>query len=103
MRVNDLETSAHFRLVKVLEALQERHNIQLDFSAVDFDQLMSIYEDYGSKKNLIVESTTHNTYHNNSQYLEATLIQEAIHIFLSEVAPKRLNRRLKTTNGANNE
>lgn len=103
MFVNDLETSAPYKLAKVLGSLKENHCIQLDFSAVNFDELMSIYEACGSQKLQIVESTAHNTYHTNTTYLEATLIQEAIHIFLSEVAPKRLNRRLKTTNGANDE
>lgn len=103
MFVKDLETTAHFKLAKVLETLQEQYNIVLDFTKTNFDELMDVYEACGSTKIQIVESVSYNSYHSNPSYLEASLIQEAIHIFLSEVAPKRLNRRLKTTNGANDE
>ncbi len=104
MIVNELEHSAHYKLAKVLRTLSESHGIHLDFTQSDFDQLMGVYEECQSARSRIVESAAHNTYHSNDKYLEASLIQEAIHIFLSEVAPKRLNRRLRTTAyGANNE
>lgn len=105
MIVNELEHSAHFKLAKVLSTLRESHGIHLDFTQSDFDQLMGVYEECQRTRSRIVESTAHNTYHSNDKYLESGLIQEAIHIFLSEVAPKRLNRRLKKTPafGADNE
>lgn len=105
MIVNDLEHSAHFRLAKVLSTLQESYGIHLDFTKADFEQLIGVYEECQSTRSRIVESASHNTYHNNATYMESGLIQEAIHIFLSEVAPKRLNRRIKKTPafGANNE
>lgn len=96
MVINELETSAAYRLAKVLDALFEQHQVVLDFLASDFDQLMSISEECASVKSRIVESTSHNTYHENAGYQEASLIQEAIQIFLSEVAPMRLNRRKKS-------
>ena len=105
MIVNELEHSASYKLVKVLKSLSESYGVHLDFTKTNFDQLISVYEDCERKRSRIVESTSHNTYHSNAAYLESGLIQEAITIFLSEVAPKRLNRRMKNKPafGANNE
>jgi len=105
MIVNDLNTSAHFKLAKIMETLGANHGVYLDFAAADFDSLMGVYESCAATRYSIVESANHNTYHSNDKYVEAGLIQEAIHIFLSEVAPKRLNRRMKNKPafGANNE
>ena len=105
MNVNDLSNTAHYRLSKIMEALDTLHGVQLDFTKADFDTLIGVLEDCQSTRQSIVESTSFNTYHENKKFQEVGLIQEAIHIFLSEVAPKRLNRRLKTTTafGADNE
>lgn len=105
MFVEDLEHTAEYKLYKILESLETSHQIRLDFRKVNFDQLMSIYESYSVKRQKIVETSTHSSYTENKEYSEAKLIQEAIYIFLSEVAPKRLNRRLKNkqATGANNE
>jgi hypothetical protein len=105
MNVNDLGSSTPVKLVRVLNALVEHHGIRLDFTKSNFDQLMETYDACAAVKFRIVESAAHNSYHTNDKYREAALIQEAIHIFLSEVAPKRLNRRQnhKQALGANNE
>lgn len=105
MIVNDLNLSAPYKLAKVMTTLQEKHGIQLDFTRADFNSLMGIYEECEAVRSRIVESTSHNTYNDNPKYVEACLIKEAIHIFLSEVAPKRLNRRLNNNpaGGANDE
>jgi len=105
MNINDLGSSAHAKLAAVLNTLVERHNVRLDFTATTLGELEAVYEACGSQRAKVVESASHNSYLENPSYTEATLIQEAIHIFLSEVAPKRLNRRRKSNSalGANNE
>lgn len=105
MIVTDLENSAHYKLCKVMETLHELHGVKLDFTNSNFDQLIGVYEECQNVRSRIVETTSYNTYNDNPRYIEASLIQEAIHIFLSEVAPKRLNRRLNNTPafGANDE
>lgn len=105
MVIDELDTSAHVRLAQVLSQLHEQHSIHLDFLSADFDLLMQVYEECAVTRKTIVESTAHNSYIGNQRYVEASLIQEAIKIFLSEVAPKRLKRRLRSVPsfGANNE
>jgi hypothetical protein len=105
MFIEDLEHTAAYKLFKILESLETSHRVRLNFHKANFDQLMSVYEAYSAKRQKIVETSTHSSFTENKEYSEAKLIQEAIYIFLSEVAPKRLNRRLKNkqATGANNE
>jgi hypothetical protein len=94
MIINELDLSAEYRLSRILALLESLYNITLDFStARTRADLVSVFEKYENVRNRIIREAQHNTYNQDPEYAKACLIQEAVFIFLSEIAPKRLNHR----------
>lgn len=94
MVIDELDVSAEYRLSRVLKLLENIYSITLDFDAVKQNaDLVSIYEKYDIIRHKTIRESQYNTYNQNPEYVKACLIQEAICIFLSEIAPKRRNRR----------
>ena len=97
MIVDDLGNSTPYQLSRVLSVLESLYGVTIDFDAADdAGQLEQVYESYGALRKQIISEAHYNSYHANPDYAKACLIQEAIRIFLSEVAPKR--RRSKRNN-----
>jgi LPS O-antigen subunit length determinant protein (WzzB/FepE family) len=93
MVIDDLEVSANYRLKYITRMLENLYSIKLDFTDIKSKaDLETIYEAYGIIRLNIMQESQHNSYNQNSEYTKACLIQEAIHIFLSEVMPKRQTR-----------
>jgi regulator of extracellular matrix RemA (YlzA/DUF370 family) len=93
MVLDDLNTSPNFRLTKILGLLESLYGMTIDFEAANSTaELQSIYEAYGLERTRIIKEAAFNSHYNDPGYTKAVLIQEAIHIFLSEVAPKRIKR-----------
>ena len=98
MVIDELNTSASYRLSRVLNVLESLYGVTINFEGAEsLAQLQSIYEVYGLERSRIIKESTYNSYNNDPTYTKAVLIQEAIHIFLSEVAPKRIKRSKKTS------
>lgn len=98
MVTDELNTSAQYRLSKVLDLLESLYGLTIDFDAVNsVAELQSIYEAYGLERSRIISESAFNSYNNDPTYTKAVLIQEAIRIFLSEVAPKRKKRNKKSS------
>ncbi len=98
MVTDELNNSAQYRLSKVLGLLESLFGVTIDFAAANsLAELQSIYEAYGLERSQIIKESAYNSYNNDPSYTKAVLIQEAIHIFLSEVAPKRIKRSKKTS------
>jgi hypothetical protein len=96
MVIDELDTSAAYRLAKIMQVLESTFSITLDFTAAKSRaELQSIYEEFGAVRSRIIQEARFNSYNQDSEYTKACLIQEAISIFLSEVAPKRRNGRIK--------
>ena len=90
MIIEYLDTSPHFRLKKIIGLLENLHGVTINFDAVkDKNHLEAIYLKYAKIKESILLTDEFNVYHLNETYTRASLIQEAIKIFLSEIAPKR--------------
>lgn len=95
MVIDELD-SPNYRLSRIVRVLESLYALTIDFgAATSRAELQSIYEEYGLVRSQIVREAHFNSYNQNPDYAKACLIQEAIHIFLSEVAPKRMNRRKK--------
>jgi transcription elongation factor GreA-like protein len=93
MVIDDLKTSSSYRLSRILNVLESTHGVTIDFSAFEsLAELQSLHEAYGQQRSKIISESAFNSYNENPQYNEAVLIQEALGIFLSEVAPKRIKR-----------
>lgn len=93
MGIDELNTSSSYRLTKVLGLLESLFGLTIDFGAANSTaELQSIYEAYGLERSRIIKESTYNSHNNDPSYTKAVLIQEAIHIFLSEVAPKRIRK-----------
>jgi hypothetical protein len=98
MVIDELNTSSSYRLSRILNVLESIYGLTIDFDAANSHaELQSVYEEYGIVRNQIIRESEYNSYNQNPDYTKAVLIQEAIHIFLSEVAPKRIK---KTKNSA---
>lgn len=96
MVIDELDTSSAYRLARVLQVLESIYSITLDFEAASSRaELQSIYEEFGAVRSRIIQEAHFNSYSQNAEYTKACLIQEAISIFLSEVAPKRMKKRAK--------
>lgn len=94
MVIDELKAGPNYRLQKVLDLLESLFGVTIDFgSATSTAELQSIYEAYGLERSRIIQESAYNTCSNNPDYTKAVLIQEAIHIFLSEVAPKRIRKK----------
>jgi hypothetical protein len=94
MNIDELANSPHYRLSKILNLLETMYGITIDFDgAVSGEELAQVYEEFGSVRAQIISEAHHNSYNQNPEYTKAVLIQEAIRIFLSEVAPKRRRRK----------
>lgn len=94
MGIDELNTSSSYRLNKVLGLLESLFGLSIDFDAANSPaELQSIYEAYGLERSRIIQESAFNSYNNDPAYTKAVLIQEAIHIFLSEVAPKRIRKK----------
>lgn len=94
MVINELNTSSSYRLSRILSLLESLYGLTIDFEAAKTTaELKSIYEAYGEVRTNIIKESAFNSYSQNPEYMKAVLIQEAIQLFLSEVAPKRIKRR----------
>lgn len=85
MKFVELNESPSMRISKVLSILREKYNITVNLESPisDLDQL---YEECKIYRNLMEN--------NDRETRESTiLIQEAIRIFLSEIAPKRIHKK----------
>lgn len=99
MVVDDLNTSASYRLSRLLAILESKFGVTIDFAAAESSaELQAVYEAYGEVKEQIIRESAFNSYNSNAEYVKASLIRDAISLFLSEVAPKRIHRSRGTTN-----
>lgn len=90
MVINELENSSHYKLSKLLGLLETMYGVTIDFTAAQAPgELELVYEEFGRLRSEIISEARHNSYNSNPDYAKACLIQEAIRLFLSEVAPKR--------------
>lgn len=96
MVINEIESSPSFRLSKILGLLESHYGLTIDFEAAqNTAELQSVLESYEQVRSQIIQESAFNSYNHNPEYVKAGLILEAIQIFLSEVAPKRINKRRK--------
>jgi hypothetical protein len=93
MVVDDLNTSASYRLSRLLAILESKFGVTIDFGAAEnAAELQAVFEAYGEVKEQIIRESAYNSYNSNPDYVKASLIRDAISLFLSEVAPKRIHR-----------
>ena len=55
-----------------------------------------MFESWNGVKTKILLESPYNAYNNNPQYMKASLICEAIKLFLSEIAPARKGAKVRT-------
>ena len=97
MDVTDLEIGPAIKIAILLKILESAYGLTVDLSA-PIPELISIHDkckDYTTK---VFEDSNIGT---DPEYGKALLIQESIRMFLSEIAPKRINRKNSETKGAN--
>jgi hypothetical protein len=90
MIIDELDISAEYKLSRILRLLENLYGMTIDFAnAKSRAELVSLYETYRIAKQAIIREADHNSYNNDREYAKACLIQEAVTIFLGEIAPLR--------------
>lgn len=87
----DLNQTKLNRLSKIL---REVYEIEVDFNA-SAEELAKTHQYFTEQKYAVLQQGEFNKYFGNCDYSRAYLICEAIQIFLSEIAPKRMSHRRK--------
>lgn len=99
MFINDFQSSNEHRLHQVLHTLKSVHGTELDLENSELSDLESMRESSEIIKNSIVNESRFNTYNSNPEYAKHMLIMEAVRLYLTEIAPKRLRRKVKESTG----
>jgi len=98
MFIDELEI-VNKELTNILKVLDEQFNIQLiinenDENRGDFiSEMLSGWEN--ARQRILLEAP-YNTYFNDPNYVKATLVCEALRLFLSEIAPVRKGKTVRT-------
>lgn len=95
MKIDSIDISKS-RIDKILKILETKFNIKLNLD--DEESLISLFGECEMVRKSIIESSPYNSYCSNREYIESYLIQEAIKIFLSEIAPGRKSGNTKRKN-----
>lgn len=95
MIVNEFENTKEYRLKQIVSTLKNIHSYELDLGSKSDEQIQSLHETCEIVKNSIVKESRFNTWMQNPEYTKNMLIMEAIRIYLTEIAPKRMNRSRK--------
>lgn len=97
MDVTDLEISPAIKIARLLKILESTYGITIDLSA-PINELIDVHDECKSYTARVFENSNIGT---DPEYGKALLIQESIRMFLSEIAPKRINRQKAEKKGAN--
>ena len=93
MVIDDLKDSSSYKLFRILNILESTHGITIDFDTIEsIDELSNVYEACKAERNRMIAESAFNSDITSSEYTRVTLIQEAVRIFLREIAPKRIKR-----------
>lgn len=93
MVVDDLNTSASYRLSRLLTILESKFGVTIDFAAAESAaELQAVFEAYGEVREQVIRESAYNSYNSNPEYVKASLIRDAISIFLGEVALNSISR-----------
>lgn len=93
MVVNEFENSKQYRLQQIMHTLESVHGVRLDFDSQSYEDIKTLGESCEIVKNSIVKESAFNTAMQNPEYTKNMLIIEAVRIYLSEVAPKRMSKK----------
>lgn len=93
MIVNEFENSNTYRLQQIMHTLESVHGVKLDFDSNTIEEVQALGESCEIVKNSIVKESVFNTWMQNPEYTKNMLVLEAVRIYLSEVAPKRMNKK----------
>jgi hypothetical protein len=95
MYITDIDQDlSQTKLDKLSKTLREVYEIEVDFGAPRED-LVETHRYFSEQKHVLLQDGEFNKYFGNCDYSRAYLICEAIRIFLSEIAPKRMLHRRK--------
>lgn len=95
MIVNEFENTKEYRFQQIVNTLKNIHGYCLELDSKNQDQIRSLHESCEMVKNSIVKESSFNTWMQNPEYTKNMLIMEAIRIYLTEIAPRRMNKKSK--------
>jgi hypothetical protein len=90
--MSEVSTLPDFKLNKLLKTLNCVYGVTIDFEN-NISILEQVMEECKVTKQRILRECGFNSYNKNEEYTKATLIIEAITIYLVEIAPKRIPRQ----------
>jgi hypothetical protein len=93
-------STIEMRLNKMHQTLDKLFGIKLNLDIKNVNKLRSLLEEYTQLREKILHESNFNSYYQNPEYVKAILILEAINVFLSEIAPKRMQKKNKKKSGS---
>lgn len=84
--------SAERKLNKILSSLKNSFGITINFNKISTQKLEETFVKFSRLKQKIVENSNFNSYVQDPNYAKATLVCEAINVYLKEIAPNRKRR-----------
>ena len=95
MFINDFKNSNEHKLQQITHTLKSVYGVELKLDETPESDLNTLRQSSEIIKNSIVSESQFNTYNSNPEYTKHTLIMEAIKLYLTEIAPKRRNNKIK--------
>lgn len=95
MFINNFQSSNGYRLHQVLHTLKSVHDTDLVLESMTDADIEFVKDNSEYTKNDIVNESQFNSYHTNPEYTKHTLILEAVRLYLTEIAPKRMRKKVK--------
>jgi len=92
MFINTFENSNEYKLKQILATLKDVYGVELKLNERSDEDLLALRQSSEVVKNSIVSESQFNTYNTNPEYTKNMLIMEAVHLFLTEIAPKRTRK-----------
>lgn len=96
MDVSELKPSPAVKIARLLKILESTYGITVDLSC-PINKLIKAHDDCAKYTSMVFETSNIGS---DPEYGKALLIQECIRMFLSEIAPKRINRKSSENKGA---
>lgn len=90
MNVTDLEISTATKIARLLRILESTYNTTIDFKNTSIVDLDKIHEECKLYTQMVLNESNIGS---DPEYGKAMMVQEAIRLFLSEIAPKRIKRQ----------
>lgn len=91
MIIDEITILPEYKLSKIINTLRNVYGVNINLN----ENCHELLEKSLNNRKAIIMSEKFNTYHLNNEYNKELMISEALKLYLTEIAPKRLGRKKK--------